>query len=135
MSVVARVSQRYIRSIIEEIWEQAPETADSFLEALKACRRGKWEKTSTGWLVSSSSGVGHSTSFHIPMSPSDSSAITPVILQEVIQNIIENYRIVKASGIAEDVGGSFDDSAFGAALVSLFPTLGPPANNWMYLAP
>ena len=131
---MARVSQRYIRSIIEELWEQAPETADSFLATLKACRAGKWSKTSDGWLVQSSSGAGYSTSFHIPMSASDAT-VTPQILQEVIQNIIENYRVVLASGIKEDEGGAFDNSAFGAALVSLFPTLGPGTNNWMYLAP
>ena len=56
-------------------------------------------------------------------------------LQDVLQNIIENYRIVKATGIVEDDDGNFDNSAFGAALSSMFPTLGAPTNNWMYLTP
>ena len=124
-------SQRYIRSIAEEIWEQAGTDADSFLTALKTCRSGKWKQTSTGFLVQSSSGAGYSTSFHIPMSVNDPSGLTPVALQEIFQNIIENYRLVVAGGLDEGTAGN---QPFLDALLAYFPTIKGRTNNWMDLS-
>ena len=129
---MAQFSQRYIRSIIEEVWEQAGDAADSFLDALKICRSGKWQQTSTGFLVQSSSGAGYSTSFHIPMSPSDPNGMTPATLQELFQHVIENYRLVKASGLDEGTAGN---QPFLDALLDYFPTIKGKTNNWMFLNP
>lgn len=83
-------------------------------------------------MVESSSGAGYTTSFHIPNNPSDPSTVTPVSLQEMFQNIIEAYRIVVASGLAE---GDAGDQNFLNSLLSLFPTIKGTTNNWMYLTP
>lgn len=131
MGSVAQFTQRYIRSIIEEIWEQAQAGASAFLDALKAGRSGHWQKTSSGWLVQSSSGAGYSTNFHIPSTTDDPSGITPPALQELFQHIIENYRLVVANGLTEGEA-SQGNPAFLTALLALFPTIKGVQNNWAY---
>lgn len=129
-------SQRFIRSVIETIWEQAPIGGSTFLDALKACRAGNWTKVATGWLVQSSSGAGYHTAFHIPSSPNDPNNVTPSALQEMFQLIIEKYRVVKNDwGINEDNDGTFDDSAFGKAISRLFPTIKGSQQDYSYFVP
>lgn len=131
---MANFSQRFIRSIIEEVWEQAGEADTAFLDLLKAGRSGYWRKTSSGWQVTASSGAGYSTSFHIPDNPSDPQQMTPASLQDLFQNIIENYRIVVADGLSEG-GDAAGNPQFLAAILALFPTIKGTTNNFMYLNP
>lgn len=132
---MARYSQRFIRSVIRQVWNQAKAGADTFLEALNACQSGHWEKVGTGWTVQSSSGAGYSTSFHIPSSPDDPVAITPQSLQEMFEQILEIYALVKANGVAEEQDGDATASQFVAAMWQYFPTLKGTTNNFMYLTP
>jgi hypothetical protein len=130
---VAQFSQRFIRSVIRLIWNQAPAGADTFLEALNICQTGQWKNVGTGWTVQSSSGAGYATSFHIPSSPGDPNNITPQSLQELFEQILEYYGQVAAAGIKEDQDCDATQSTFVAALWANFPTLKGTTNNWMYL--
>lgn len=132
---MAQFSQRFIRSVIRLIWNQAKDGSQSFLDALNVCQSGQWEKTSSGFTVQSSSGAGYSTSFHIPSSSDDPTGLTPQALQELFEHILENYAKVVAAGVVEEENGDATKSAFVAALWRYFPTIKGRTNNWMYLAP
>jgi hypothetical protein len=131
---VAQFSQRFIRSVIRLVWNQANDGANTFLEALNLGQSGQWKNVGSGWTVQSSSGAGYSTSFHIPTTADDAS-LTPQALQELFEEILENYTAVIAAGIPEDQGGDASAAAFCAALWAKFPTIKGATNNWMYLTP
>ena len=130
---VAQFSQRFIRSVIRQIWNQARDGSNTFLDALNAAQAGHWEKVSTGFTVQSSSGAGYSTSFHIAASAEDVNNLTPQAMQEMCEQILENYKIVIDNGTPEDESGDAVNSPFFAALCALFPTIKGRTNNWMYL--
>ena len=130
-----RFSQRFIRSVIRLVWNQAKKGADTFLEALNTCQSGQWENVGTGWTVQSSSGAGYATSFHIPATPDDPVGLTPAALQELFEMLLEAYAAVKAAGIKEEDDGDATASAFVAAMWGRFPTIKGFTNNWMYLTP
>lgn len=130
---MAAFSQRFIRSVIRQIWNQARDGANTFLEALNAAQSGHWEKVSTGFTVTSSSGAGYSTSFHIAGTPDDVNQLTPQAMQELCEQILENYAKVIAAGTPEDNDGDAVNSKFCAALWAYFPTIKGRTNNWMYL--
>jgi hypothetical protein len=132
---VAHFSQRFIRSVIRLVWNQAQDGASTFLDALNVCQSGQWEKTGTGWTVQSSSGAGYSTTFHIPTSDSDPSNITPQSLQELFEQILEYYQKLIDIGVAEDAGGDATQSNFVKQLWRYFPTVKGWTNNFTYLAP
>ena len=137
---MAQYSQRFIRSVIRQVWNQAPVGAFTFREALNAGQSGYWEQVATGWTVSSSSGAGYSTSFHIAAGPNDTAGMTPTDWQELFERILEYYALVIAAGIAEDgvaAGENIDamDSQFVAALWRYFPTVKGYADNFMYQNP
>jgi hypothetical protein len=92
--VQLQFSQRFIRSVIRQVWNQAPAGGDTFYNALEAGATGYWEKVETGWQVQTSSGTGYSTSFHIASSPNDPNQITPAALQELFELILEKYKVV-----------------------------------------
>lgn len=126
-------SQRFIRSVIRQIWNQARDGANTFLAALNECQSGQWEKVSTGFTVQSSSGAGYATSFHIPSTQDDPTGLTPQALQELFEHILENYALVIAAGTPEDENGDAVNSVFFAALCAKFPTIKGRQNNWAYL--
>lgn len=132
---MASFSQRFIRSVIRLVWNQASDGASSFLDALNTCQSGQWKNVGTGWTVQSSSGAGYATSFHIPMTTDDPVALTPAALQELFEHILEIYGLVKRNGVAEENGGDATASAFVAAMQAYFPTIKGTTNNWMYLTP
>jgi hypothetical protein len=129
---VAQFSQRFIRSVIRQLWNQSKAGANTFREALNAAQSGHWEKVATGFTVVNSSGAGYSTSFHIAASPDDVNNLTPQAMQELCEHILENYAQVATAGTAEE-GTDIDamDSKFVQALWNYFPTIKiPPRNNW-----
>jgi len=133
---VAQFSQRFIRSVIRQVWNQTKTGANTFREALNAGQSGHWEKVSTGYTVQSSSGAGYSTSFHIAATSDDANGKTPEDFQTLFEHILENYSAVVAKGGAEEAGDiDAMDSAFVRALWAYFPTIKGHTNNWMYLAP
>ena len=132
---MAAFSQRFIRSVIRQIWNQARDGADTFLEALNAAQSGYWQQTATGYTVQSSSGAGYSTSFHIAANPSDVSGATPKDFQELCEQILENYSLVIAAGTPEDETGDATNSKFFAALCAYFPTIKGYQNNFNYARP
>ena len=130
---MAQFSQRFVRSVIRQLWNQARDGANTFLEALNAAQSGHWEKVSTGFTVQASSGAGYSTSFHIAATADDVNNLTPAAMQELCEHILENYQKVIDGGTPEDNGGDATASKFCAALWALFPTIKGAHNNWMYL--
>ena len=132
---MAQFSQRFIRSVIRQVWNQAPAGGATFLEALNTCQSGHWENVGTGWTVQSSSGAGYATSFHIPSGPGDPSNITPQSFQELFELILEGYALVIKNGTAEDDAADATQSAFVAALWALFPTIKGTTNNFMFQNP
>ena len=132
---MAQFSQRFARSVVRLIWNQAKDGASTFLEALNACQAGQWQQTSTGWTVQSSSGAGYSTSFHIPSSPQDPNQLTPSALQELFELLLEMYAIVVGNGVAEEESGDATQSKFVAAIGALLPTIKGYTNNFMFLNP
>ncbi|HXS68305.1 MAG TPA: hypothetical protein VN761_05645 [Candidatus Polarisedimenticolia bacterium] len=130
-----KFSQRFIRSVIRLVWNQAKKGADTFLEALNTGQSGQWENVGTGWTVQSSSGAGYATSFHIPMSADDPIGLTPSALQELFEILLEAYAAVKAAGTVEEEDGDAIASAFVAAMWARFPTIKGFTNNYMYLTP
>lgn len=133
---MARFSQRFIRSVVRLVWNQAEAGANSFRDALNACQSGQWTYVGTGWTVQSSSGAGYSTSFHIPQDPNDPVAMTPAALQELFENLLEVYALVVSEGTNEDVGDiDAMNSVFVAQMWAHFPTIKGTTNNWMYMTP
>jgi hypothetical protein len=132
---MASFSQRFIRSVIRLVWNQAIKGADTFLEGLNTCQSGQWKNVGTGWTVQSSSGAGYATSFHIPMTTDDPVALTPSALQELFEHILEIYGLVRKNGFVEEADGDASASVFIAAMWSYFPTIKGRTNNWMYLSP
>ena len=132
---MAAFSQRFIRSVIRQIWNQARDGANTFLEALNTAQAGYWQPTATGYTVQSSSGAGYSTSFHIAASPQDAQGATPKDFQELCEQILENYAQVIAAGTPEDESGDAINSKFFAALCAYFPTIKGYQNNFSYARP
>lgn len=130
---MAQFSQRFIRSVIRQIWNQARNGANTFLEALNNCQSGYWQQVATGYTVQSSSGAGYSTSFHIAGTPDDVSGATPKDFQELCELILERYSQVIAGGTSEDEAGDAVNSKFFAALCCFFPTIKGQRTNWSYL--
>jgi len=130
-----RFSQRFIRSVIRLVWNQAKKGANTFLEALNTCQSGQWENVGTGWTVQSSSGAGYATSFHIPASSDDPVGLTPAALQELFEILLEAYAAVVATGAREEEDGDAINSAFVAAMWARFPTIKGFTNNFMFLTP
>lgn len=128
-------SQRFIRSVIRLVWNQAKDGASGFLDALNTCQSGQWQNVGTGWTVQSSSGAGYATSFHIPTSTDDPIALTPSALQELFEHILEIYGLVLRNGLKEEDSGDATASAFVAAMWAYFPTIKGTTNNFMYLTP
>lgn len=127
---MGRFSQIYIRSVIEELWLQSSDEADSFYNTLISVRRGKWQQNAAGWMVESTSGAGYSTTFHIPASSEDS-APTPLAMQELLQELVEAYRLTKAAGKTE----SDPNDAFMIYMQGFFPTIKAITNDWRFLRP
>jgi hypothetical protein len=115
------------------LWNQAPAQSVTFLQALNAAQQGQWTFNASGYTVQSSSGAGYSTSFHIPMG--GDTAVSPQAMQETIENILENYSQVIASGIAEDLPADASVSKFVAALVTYFPTIKGYTGMFTYAEP
>ncbi len=131
---MAQFSQRFIRSVIRQLWNQAKAGANTFRDALNAAQSGHWEKVSTGFTVTNSSGAGYSTSFHIAASSDDVNNLTPQAMQELCENILENYAQVVAGGTQEEAGDiDAMDSVFVQKLWEFFPTIKGARNNWSYL--
>ena len=130
---MAAFSQRFIRSVIRQIWNQARDGSSTFLDALNAAQSGYWQQTASGYTVQSSSGAGYSTSFHIAASAQDVSGATPKDFQELCEQILENYSAVLAAGTPEDEAGDATQSKFFAALCAYFPTIKGARTNWSYL--
>lgn len=144
---MARFSQRFVRSVIRLVWNQAGPGANTFREALNTGQSGQWQYVGTGWQVQSSSGAGYTTTFHVPSDPNDPTAMTPAILQELFEQLLEVYSLVSTQGaasttgapnvagegIAEDQADDAMSSVFVAAMWSYFPTIKGTTNNWMYL--
>ncbi len=128
-------TQRFIRSIIEEVWNQTPDGNGQFYNALVTGRSGNWSKTSTGWQVESSAGAGYHTSFHIPSSPADTNNLTPARLQDLFQQLVEYYRVVVSNGTQEDNNVDAGSSPFVAAMQALFPTIKGITQDYSYIAP
>lgn len=130
---MAQFSQRFIRSVIRQVWNQAKAGANTFREALNAGQTGHWEKVATGYTVQSSSGAGYSTSFHIAASAEDANGKTPEDFQTLFEHILENYKLVKDGGTLEEEGDiDADDSQFVAKLRAYFPTIKGAQNNWAF---
>lgn len=130
-------SQRFIRSIIRQVWNQAPSGGDTFKKALEAGCTGYWEKNETGWQVQASTGAGYSTSFHIATSGMDPNQLTPTVLQEIFELILDKYKIVFVDfNIPEDLNADFMSSNFCHKLCHYhFPTIKGFTPNFTYALP
>jgi hypothetical protein len=129
-------SQRFIRSVIRQVWNQAPNGAQTFYQALEAGASGYWEQVQTGWQVQSSAGAGYQTSFHIASSPSDPNQMTPALFQELFEIILEKYKVVLMDWkTPEDEGTDFINSVFCHKLCHLFPTIKGYTPNFTYALP
>jgi hypothetical protein len=130
-------SSRFIRSVIRQVWNQAPNGAQTFYQALEAGASGYWEQVGTGWQVQSSSGAGYQTSFHIASSPYDPNQVTPKDFQELFELILEKYQIVyQVFGVKEDEGTDFMNSVFCKELCHHhFPIIKGYTNNFTYALP
>jgi hypothetical protein len=130
-------SLRFIRSVIRQVWNQAPNGANTFYQALEAGATGYWEQVGTGWQVQSSAGAGYQTSFHIAVSPSDPNQMTPALFQEMFELILEKYQITfQVFGVKEDEGTDFMNSVFCRELCCHhFPTIKGFTPNFTYALP
>lgn len=132
---MAQFSQRFIRSVIWAVWDQAANGASTFYDAINALKIGQWSNVGTGWTVQSSSGAGYSTTFHLPSNPNDPNQNSPAAMQELCQQIQEYYALVVQNGTNEDDSAPAHSSVFVAALCAYFPTVKGYVDNFMYQNP
>lgn len=87
---MARFTSDYRQAFLRNLWAAKDETASTLPTLLLATLRGKVQSTEEGFLISSVSGAGHSTQFHIPQSISG--GLTPQTLAELCNELINLYE-------------------------------------------
>lgn len=107
---MARFTADYRQAFLRNLWAAKDEQATTLSALLLATLRGRIESTSEGFLVSSTSGAGHSTQFFIPQ---NSGGLTPQSIAELCNELINVYE-----DSARYLDDSTDEDAIYAEMLS-----------------